>query len=224
MKGRTLHQLRHSAIQHLAADGRTVPELQANPDPSTSRASAATSSSANRPPPRSPPTPAPPPAANLADPHRNGGWRHSAVAGGRHQPADLVPVEGALFPADGSGDELAVVVVGVAVAFLAALLTSLPREALHRPQSDERRSGDAGQEPRPQEQPLYQALACDSRTDLESRRCPCLKVLWPRAGAGAGRARPEPVRRDDARRPRRRNRWGDPAGFTVDEPLWREQP
>jgi integrase len=28
-KGRTLHQLRHSALQHLAADGRTAPELQA---------------------------------------------------------------------------------------------------------------------------------------------------------------------------------------------------
>lgn len=28
-KGWTLHQLRHSALQHLAADGRTAPELQA---------------------------------------------------------------------------------------------------------------------------------------------------------------------------------------------------
>ena len=28
-QGWTLHQLRHSALQHLAADGRTAPELQA---------------------------------------------------------------------------------------------------------------------------------------------------------------------------------------------------
>ena len=28
-KGWTLHQLRHSALQHLTADGRTAPELQA---------------------------------------------------------------------------------------------------------------------------------------------------------------------------------------------------
>jgi integrase len=28
-KGWSLHQLRHSALQHLAADGRTAPELQA---------------------------------------------------------------------------------------------------------------------------------------------------------------------------------------------------
>lgn len=27
-KGWALHQLRHSALQHLAADGRTAPELQ----------------------------------------------------------------------------------------------------------------------------------------------------------------------------------------------------
>jgi len=62
-KGWTLHQLRHSALQHLAADGRTAPELQAKSRHRTWPASAATSGSASRPPPASPPKPIQPPVA-----------------------------------------------------------------------------------------------------------------------------------------------------------------
>jgi hypothetical protein len=67
-KGWTLHQLRHSALQHLAADGRTAPSSRPSPATSTWPASDATSGSASRPPPASPPKPTRPPAAASADP------------------------------------------------------------------------------------------------------------------------------------------------------------
>ena len=66
-KGWTLHQLRHSAFQHLAADGCTAPSSRPSPATSTWPASAATSASASRPPPASPPKPTRPPAVAPAN-------------------------------------------------------------------------------------------------------------------------------------------------------------
>ena len=82
-KGWTLHQLRHSALQHLAVDGRTAPELQAKSRHQQHLASLGryvqlgeqTSG------PRSPPMPTQPLAANLADP-MTGGHPHRTVGGG----------------------------------------------------------------------------------------------------------------------------------------------
>jgi len=66
-RGRTLHQLRHSALQHLAQAGRTAPELQAKSRHQHLPASGTTYASARRPPPASPPSTTPPPAADAEE-------------------------------------------------------------------------------------------------------------------------------------------------------------
>jgi hypothetical protein len=61
--GWTLHQLRHSALQHLAQAGRTASELQAKSRHAHWPASGCTYGSVSRPPPASPPNTTRPHAA-----------------------------------------------------------------------------------------------------------------------------------------------------------------
>ncbi len=73
--GWTLHQLRHSALRHLAASGRSAPELQAT-----------TSGSAKRPPPGSLRTTTRSPAAAPTDPVATDQFRSSVIVQPRLRP------------------------------------------------------------------------------------------------------------------------------------------
>ncbi len=70
--GWTLRQLRHSALTHLAAAGRTAPELQAKCRHQHLSSLATTSASARRPPPASLPNTTPRPDDACADARQNG--------------------------------------------------------------------------------------------------------------------------------------------------------
>ncbi|WP_252375192.1 tyrosine-type recombinase/integrase [Nonomuraea sp. KC401] len=83
-EGWTLHQLRHSALQHLAEAGRTAPELQAKSRHQSLSSLRRYLRLARRPPPASPPSMTPPPGAGPVDvrriPSRSGPVRISGGA------------------------------------------------------------------------------------------------------------------------------------------------